>query len=363
MSKIGVLLFINTLILTALGIFVLYESSSYTALLQIGDEYFYVKRQLIFAVLAIISSLVVSRFDYRKFPKYSIPLLIVTFILLIIVFIPGVGLELLGARRWIDLGFFVLQPSELLKVSLTIYLAAWLTKKEDQKLMPFILVMAAAAGIVAIEPDLGTAVIIAMTAVVMYFLSGQSIRHLAIIAGVGVIGVIGLILMEPYRVARLTAFTKVDVHNLHDTSYHTKQILIALGSGGFSGVGLGNSVQKYAYLPEHNTDSIFAIYAEETGFIGAIVVISLFLLQAYCGFTIASRADDKFGKLLAGGITAFISIQAMINIGSQAILFPLTGVPLPFISYGGSSMMINYIAIGILLSIAARAKSPVSRKR
>lgn len=363
MTKLGALLLANTLILTAIGIFVLYESSSYTALLQIGDEYYYVKRQIIYAVVAVILALIISRIDYRKFPRFAIPLLAGTFVLLLVVFIPGVGLELLGAHRWIDLGFIVLQPSELLKISLTVYLAAWLSKKGEQRLVPFLVVMALAAGIVAIEPDLGTAVIIASTAVVMYFLSGQNIRHLAVIVGVGILGIIGLVLMEPYRVARLTAFTQVDVNNLQDTSYHTKQILIALGSGGFTGVGLGNSVQKYAYLPEHNTDSIFAIYAEETGFIGATLIILLFIFQAYLGLTIASRCQDPFGKLLAGGIIAFISIQAIVNIGSQAILFPLTGVPLPFISYGGSSMMINYMAIGILLGIAARSHPTPHKKR
>jgi cell division protein FtsW len=175
------------------------------------------------------------------------------------------------------------------------------------------------------------------------------------IAPVLIIGLLCTILVSgasPYRVKRMTAFQNFDVNNLNTTSYHTKQIVIALGSGGLTGVGIGNSVQKYAYLPEHTTDSIFAIFAEEAGYIGSVILISLYVLLCAIGIVIAMNAKTHFGKLLATGITVFLAIQTIINLSSQAILIPLTGVPLPFISYGGSSMLINFVAIGLLLNIA-----------
>jgi cell division protein FtsW len=166
---------------------------------------------------------------------------------------------------------------------------------------------------------------------------------------------------SPYRMKRLTAFQNFDVNNLNTTSYHTKEIVIALGSGGFSGVGIGNSVQKYAYLPEHTTDSIFAIFAEEAGYIGSVILVGIYVALSAIGILIAMNAKTQFGKLLATGITVFITIQTLINLASQAILIPLTGVPLPFISYGGSSMLINFAAIGLLLNIALN-KSATPRK-
>jgi cell division protein FtsW len=223
--------------------------------------------------------------------------------------------------------------------------------------MAFLILLGVASGLVLLQPDLKTSFIIAATSFIVYFISGASMKEVAPILIIGLMGIILVAGASPYRVKRLTAFQNFDANNLNTTSYHTKQIVIALGSGGIGGVGFGNSVQKYAYLPEHTTDSIFAIFAEETGYIGSIILVSIYVALCAIGMMIAMSAKTQFGKLLATGITVFITIQALINLASQAILIPLTGVPLPFISYGGSSMLINFVAIGLLLNIAFDHKS------
>lgn len=355
--RLSVFLFSVTLLLMLVGIFILYESSSYTALLNIGDKYFFVKRQIIWAILGVILMLGISRIDYKKLYNLALPGLLISLVLLVMVFLPGIGLELKGSYRWINLGFIVVQPSEVLKITLTLYLAAWLSLREKGRLFAFLALLSLCGFLVVIEPDLGTAFIIASTATIVYFLSGAKITELALIGLVLIAGIALVIKVEPYRLERLTSFRNVNPQNPSATSYHVRQILIALGNGGITGVGFGNSVQKYAYLPENTTDSIFAIYAEEAGFIGSTVLVALFFLHLFVGFLIVLHAPDKFGMLLGAGIMSFIAIQSIVNIGSQVIIFPLTGVPLPFISYGGSSMIINSVSMGIMLAIARKAKA------
>jgi cell division protein FtsW len=357
MNRLALFLIIVTFVLTSLGLFILYESSSYTAQLNLHDKYYFIKNQSVWIFLGIIGAYIMSRLKENFLYAISLPLLVVTLFLLILVFLPGIGLELNGSHRWINLGFNIFQPSELLKITLSLYLASWLAVKEKGRLTAFLILLFVASGLVLVQPDLKTAFIIAVTSFIVYFVSGASIKEVAPILIVVVIGVLILAGASPYRVKRITAFQNFDVSNLSTTSYHTKQIVIALGSGGFSGVGFGNSIQKYSYLPEHTTDSIFAIFAEEAGFIGSTVLILIYIALATIGIFIALYAKTTFGKLLATGITVFITIQALINLMSQAILIPLTGVPLPFISYGGSSMLINFLAIGLLLNIALEHKA------
>lgn len=352
MSRLGLFLFSVTLLLSSIGVFVLYESSSYNALLHIGDKYYFIKNQIVWVILGIIISLVVSRIHYKKLYYLSLPLLVISIFSLLLVFIPGLGLSLKGAHRWIDLRFTVVQPSEFLKITLNLYLAAWLSNKEKGRLLAFLLLFGACLGLIMLQPDMGTAMIIAGTSVFVYFLSGARIKEMGIILGIFIVMGALLIAVAPYRAARFASFSNFDARDINTASYHTKQILISLGSGGFWGMGFGNSIQKYAYLPENTTDSIFAIYAEEGGFVGSLFLIGLFLVQISLGFIIATRIKDTFGKLLALGISTFLGIQAFLNIASQAVLIPLTGVPLPFISYGGSSMLINFAAIGILIGIS-----------
>jgi cell division protein FtsW len=351
-QRTGLVLFLVTLLLAFIGIFVLYETSTYTALLNIGDKYYYVKNQLVYLVAGIVLSLIISRLNYKRFHQFALPLLVTTIILLVVVFLPGIGLSLKGSHRWINLQAFIFQPSEVLKVTLTIYLAAWLSNKEKGRFLAFLMLFLFATFLVVIEPDMGTAIIIAVTSMTVYFLSDAPLKELFIIVGVLFFGGLFMIKAEPYRVARLTSFQNVTPSHLQNTSYHLRQILVALGSGGVKGVGIGNSIQKYGYLPENTTDSIFAIYAEETGFVGSILLLVVLFFQLILGFFIAARAPDKFGRLLAAGIVTFLATQMILNIGSQVVLVPLTGVPLPFISYGGTSLIINFAAIGILLSIA-----------
>lgn len=341
-----------TILLTCLGLFILYESSSYTAQLNLSDKYYFIKNQSVWIVLGIGLAIIVSRIKEDFLYKLSLPLLLVSLLLLVLVFLPGIGLELNGSNRWINLGFGVFQPSELLKVSLSLYFASWLSVKEKGRLFAFLILLGVACGLVLVEPDLKTTFIIAATSFAVYFVSGESIKEILIIFALVTIGLGALVGAAPYRMQRITSFQSFDINNLSKSSYHTKQIVIALGSGGFNGVGFGNSVQKYAYLPEHTTDSIFAIFAEEAGFIGSTILISIYAALTIVGIFIAIHAKTTFGKLLSTGIIVYLTIQTLINLASQAILIPLTGVPLPFISYGGSSMLINFVAVGLLLNIA-----------
>lgn len=355
MSKPSFLIFLTTIILSIIGLFLIYESSSYTALFNLDDKYYFIRNQLEWFIAGIVLCLIVSKYDYRKLYNYSLPLLLVSFFLLVIVFFPGIGLELKGAHRWLNLKFIVFQPSEFLKVSLTLYLAAWLSNKEKNRFLAFLLLFASSIFLISIEPDLGTALIVAITSIFVYFLSGSKLSEMFFIFLFLIISSILLIKIEPYRVERLTSFQNFNSKSFSDTPYHLKQILIALGSGGLTGVGLGNSIQKYAYLPESTTDSIFAIYAEETGFIGSTVLILIFIFYIFLGFFISLKTSNMFGKLLSAGIIIFIGAQALLNLSSQVVITPLTGVPLPFISYGGSSMVINFLSVGILMNIGNRS--------
>lgn len=352
MKRLGAALFITTCLLAFIGIFILYESSSYTALLNIGDKYYFVKNQSIWIAIGIVLCLIFSRINYKIYAKLALPLLLVTFALLIGVFLPGIGVSLQGAHRWINFGVTLVQPSELLKISLAVYLAAWFAIKEKGRLLAFLLLLGLCIFLVIMEPDMGTASIIAATAILVYFFQGAKVTEMLAILAIFLIGLFLLIKIEPYRAARFSEYSNFNSHDLSTTSYHVKQILVSLGSGGLTGVGFGRSVQKYAYLPENTTDSIFAIFAEEAGFLGSSVLILIFFTHLVIGYAIAMDSTDIFGRLLAFGIITFISIQTVINLASQVVLFPLTGVPLPFISYGGSSMLINFMSIGILISIA-----------
>lgn len=351
MKKIDIYLLLPVAFLTLFGLFMIYNASSFVAFSDFGDKYRYIKDQSFWAVLGFLSLAFFSIFDYHKLYNLSLPILILAIILLILVFVPGVGVYALGAHRWINFKLFILQPAEFVKLALAIYLAAWFSNKEKGRLLAFLLLLGLVLGLVMLEPDLGTSSIILSEALVVYFLSGANILQFLLIAPL--IAIIGFLFIkfEPYRTQRLLTFL-----NFNDSpqtfSYHVRQILIALGSGGLTGVGIGNSLQKYAYLPESTTDSIFAIIAEEVGFIGASFIILLFVVIVFRGFTIAINARDSFGKLLAGAITTYLAVQALINLSAQTALLPLTGVPLPFISYGGSALIVALSSVGILLNIS-----------
>lgn len=350
MKRFDFLLLIAIVLLTSFGILMIYNASSVIAFRDFDDKYFYFKEQLMWMVLGYVGLTVFSFVHYKIYYNLAIPLLVTAIVMLIAVFLPGVGIHALGASRWINLGFTTLQPSEFVKLSLAIYLSAWFSSKEKGRFLAFCLLVGLVMLLVMSQPDMGTASIILFEALVVYFLSGGSLKQFAlIIPGVFVAALI-LIKLSPYRAQRLAAF--FNTGSLENTSYHVKQILIALGSGGVMGVGLGNSLQKYAYLPENVTDSIFAIIAEELGLIGATILILLYAFVIWRGFHISMQAKDMFGKLLAGAIMSFLGIQIVVNLAAMTALIPLTGVPLPFISYGGSALIVDLCAIGILLNIS-----------
>src|SRR3989344_1364687 len=351
MKKIDYILLTVVAFLTFFGLLMIYDASSYIAFRDFGDKYHYIKEQSMWVILGFTGLFFFSFYNYRKLYYLSLPALLVAIVLLILVFIPGLGVTALGARRWIDFGFFILQPAEFVKLALAIYLSAWFSNKEKGRFLAFALLLGLVLFLVMLEPDMGTAAIILSQGLIIYFLSGGNIFYF--LSTLPIIGFLGFLLikLEPYRAARLATFFDPN-SSLLTSSYHVKQILIAFGMGGLTGVGLGNSLQKYAYLPENTTDSIFAIIAEEFGFIGSVFLIILFIIVVWRGFLIAGPAKDTFGKLLAGGIISFLAVQFIINLGAQTALIPLTGVPLPFISYGGSALVIDLCSIGILLNIS-----------
>lgn len=339
------------MVLVAFGLLMIYDASSVLAYNVFKDSYHFIKDQLVWVFLGFIALYVTSRIDYHRYFNLALPFLIIALGMLIMVFIPGIGAGAKGAHRWIDLGIATFQPAEFVKLVLALYLSAWFSTKEKGRFMAFAVLMGAVLLLMMLEPDMGTASIILFEAIVIYFLSGGSVKYFFI--GAPVVGVVGLILilLAPYRAARLTSFLNVD-KSVESASYHVKQVLIALGNGGIFGLGIGNSLQKFSYLPENVTDSIFPIIAEEYGFVGASILILLFLIFVWRGFHIATHARDTFGKLFAMGIVSFIGIQAVVNLGSMTALLPLTGVPLPFISYGGSALLIDMASVGILLNIS-----------
>lgn len=354
MKRIDFTFIIIVIILTFFGLLMVYDASSFIAFRDFADKYHYIKEQSLWIIIGFIFLIFFTFFDYHRFYNLSIPILSLALILLVLVFVPGVGVYAMGAHRWINARAFVIQPSEFVKLALAIYLSAWFSSKEKGKLFAFLFLLGIVVFLVMLEPDMGTAVIILSEALIIYFLEGASILHFIFLLPVVAFLGIFLIIFEPYRAARLTTFLNPN-QSLQVSSYHVKQILIALGIGGLTGVGLGNSLQKYAYLPENTTDSIFAIIAEEIGFIGALILILFFIILIQRGFLIALNAKDLFGKLLAGGIISFLAIQILINLGAQTAIIPIAGVPLPFISYGGSAIITDLCAIGILLNISKQS--------
>lgn len=329
----------------------IFESSNVTAFKDFHDKYHYLRDQSIYFFIGIIGMIVASFVPYKKYYYWSLPLLLFTLVSLFAVFIPGIGVKALGAHRWISFGSFNFQPAELAKLSLVLYLSAWFSSREKERLGAFILFMGLIVGLVIIEPDLGTAIILGCISIVMYFLSGAPFWHFAMLVPSSVVAVVFLAISSPYRMKRLTTFLNPEIDPL-GSSYHIRQILISLGSGGLFGMGLGASRQKYQFLPEATTDSIFGIIGEEFGFIGCIILIIVFGILLYKIARVARNTRDKHGFLLAGGILALFGCQIAVNLGAIVAVLPLTGVPLPFISYGGSNLIVSLFAIGILMNIS-----------
>jgi len=365
------LLVLVTLGLVAFGLVMVYSASSARATLAADDPAYYLKRQALYALIGLAALVLLSRFDFRRLRHLVGPLLVGSFVLLALVLVVGTPVN--GARRWLSVGPVALQPSELAKLALGMWVAAYLARRPapqslGELMRPIGLVVGAGCGLVLVEPDLGTAIAIAIMAAAIMVVAGTRIAVLGGAAAMGLVVVLAAIWLEPYRRARILSFLD-PWQDAEGAGFQAVQAMIALGSGGFFGVGLGESVQKVYYLPEASTDMIFAIVGEELGLFGAFAVVAAFVVFGYAGFNIALRCREPFGKLLATGITALVCGQAAVNVSAVLGLAPLTGIPLPFVSYGGSSLVVGLASVGILLNIAvnhaadARAEMPARRRR
>jgi len=342
--------------LSIIGLFFVFEASSVRSLTERSDSFYYLKLQFVWILVGIAIMLFISRFDYHKLYYLSFPSMFTALVFLIIVLIPGLGSQAGGARRWIDLGIINFQPTEMAKLSVVIYLSSWFVNNERKRFFTFLALLGVLIFLIILQPDMGTAIIIFFLSIIEYFLAGVEIYYLLFLIPVALGGFFILIQTSPYRFKRILAFINPAL-DPQGISYHINQILISLGNGGLFGKGLGASRQKYLFLPEAHTDSIFAIIAEEIGFIGSFFLISIFFLLILSIYRVVEKAPDRFGKLLAGGIFAYFCLQITINLAGMTNLLPLTGVPLPFISYGGSNILVSFALIGILLNISRKIKT------
>jgi cell division protein FtsW len=365
-KKIDRWLFFGVMALVVFGLVMISSAGVAYSQSRFGDSYYFFKRQLLYGILpGLLALYFFQKFDYRRIKKFTIPLFMATLILLTLVFIPGIGASIYGANRWLQLGPISFQPSEMAKLATILYLAAWLESKGKKKIkdffegyVPFLGIIGVAGFLIIKQPDTGTLGILVLVSLSIYFASGANISHLLSTFILGIIGLLVLIKIEPYRMNRFSVFLNPEM-DPRGIGYQINQALLALGTGGIFGLGIGHSRQKFNYLPEPVGDSIFAIIGEELGLLGAVTVIGLFLFVAVRGFFIAKNAPDDFGKLTAVGITSWIIFQAFINIAAMTSLIPLTGVPLPFVSYGGTSLVFLMAGVGILLNISKHGKNKV----
>lgn len=354
-------IFIVTLLLLCIGVVMVHSASSVISLNRFHDAFYFSKRQLLWALLGVASMLWMANVDYHKLRKYAPGIAVACFIFLTVVLIPGIGTIRGGSRAWLGIGTFGIQPSEFAKLGLILFLAHFLADAKDRMesfrkgFLPPLMLSLLAVGLIMLEPDLGQSVVIMGTTVILMFAAGTRTRHLALLGGLGLVGFSGLVATAPYRLQRVLTFLDPWKDPLKH-GYQIIQSLYALGSGGLLGLGLGQSRQKYLYLPEPQTDFIFSILGEELGFLGAAMILILFAVLVWRGFRCALAAEDEFGSLLAVGITGMIAVQVLINIGVVTSSIPATGITLPFISYGGSSLTLMLTGVGILLNISRHSR-------
>ncbi len=347
--------------LLILGLIILYSASTVLSFSKFHSNSHYFISQLGQGVLiGLLAMYVFSKIDYHYWQKYAPLLMFLSIILLVAVLVPGLGFKVGNARRWLSFGPLFMQPAELAKLSLIFYIASWMDKRQHEikdfyyGIIPSLIIIGIILSLIILEPDIGTMLVVAAVSFTMLFVGGSQIKHLFWVFGAGLVALAILIKLEPYRLARLMTFLNPQA-DPQGSGYQINQALLAIGSGGLFGEGYGNSRQKYNYLPEVMGDSIFAVTVEELGFLRAGAIVGLFMALAVRGLRIAKRAPDTFGKLLAVGIIAWITFQALINIGAIIGILPLTGIPLPFISYGSSALIVNLAAMGILLNISRAA--------
>jgi cell division protein FtsW len=344
-----------------MGLVMILSASSVEAFKTYGSSFLFFRKQLVGAVMGLVALLGLSRFDYRRLRKLARPLFWLTLAGLVAALIPGIGVTGGGSSRWLTFGPVTVQPSELAKLALILVSAHVIERKGGfvgdirELCIPVIPMTALACLLMVAQPDLGTTIITVAAVLTVLYLAGARMRHLGALVSLGSLAAAGLILTQGYQRARFTSYLHPWADPLKG-GYQIIQGQIALGSGGWFGVGLGASRQKWSYVPNAHTDFIFAIIGEELGLIGTLLVLAAFGFFCYLGIRIAREAPDRFGFLVAGGITAWIGLQAVINIGAVTGMLPITGVPLPMVSFGGTSLVLTMAAIGILLSIARHGR-------
>lgn len=357
MRKTRIAIFAIALSLVSLGIVMIYSASAIYAHETLGDSLYYLKRHLIYLALGFILFILAIALPYDRLRRYAKPFLLASFFFLLLVLIPGVGKEIGGARRWFKLGIFSIQPSEIAKLAVILYLADVLSRKQPKiesilhTLFPAFAVLGMSIILVLVQPDLGTALCLAAIGFIMCFVSGFKVKHLSGLILVGLPLIYALVFGVGYRRRRMLAFLDPWA-DPQGVGFQIIQSFLALGNGGFFGVGLGRSRQKLFYLPQSHTDFIFSIIGEELGFIGCGMVIIAFAVFTILALRVAFKARDPFGRFLAVGVLSMIALSSLINIGVCIGALPTKGLPLPFISYGGTALLVNLFGVGLLLNIA-----------
>ncbi len=364
----AVLIAVTTIALVVLGLVMILSASSVSAFAEYGSSFLFFKRQVIWAVVGLAGFFLVARIDYRRIKGAGYWLYALAVILLLAVEVPSLGVIAGGSARWLQLGSFSFQPSELAKLALVLFAADVFSRKEEKTLQDFmhtLLPMIPAFGFMAFlvmaQPDMGTTLVLAFIVMGLLFVAGAPMRYFVPMGVAGAALASFAAFHSPYRRARMLAFLNPWADPLH-TGYQIIQSLIALGSGGWLGVGLGASRQKWSYVPNAHTDFIFSILGEEMGLLGTIVVLGMFAFLAYLGIRTARKAPDRFGMLIASGVTIWIAMQAVVNIGAVSAALPVTGVPLPLVSFGGTSLVVTLAAAGLLVSVARHEPVPVRSK-
>lgn len=357
-SASGKTLTVLIFLLVIFGLVMLSSAGVVEGQKKFGSPYYYLTHQFLYGVLpGLALFFLLSRINYRIWKKLALPLLIIAVGLLVLVFVPGAGFGLKGAQRWLNLRFFTIQPSEFLKLALIVYLAAWFSRREGhlddnpRSVIPFFLVLGFIGLLLISQPDIGTLAVITLVAVLMYFFAGAKLSHFIVLLLIFAILLGALAVFEPYRFNRLKTFFN-PTQDTQGTSYHINQALIGIGSGGLFGLGYGQSRQKFNYLPEPVGDSIFAVLVEELGFVGGVALLSLFVFLSLVMIGIAKSSSSQFGRLLVLGMTVWISSQVFINISAISGLIPLTGIPLPFVSFGSSSLLSVLAGLGIAVNVS-----------
>lgn len=347
-------------VLLSVGVVMVYSASAIVAADRFRDPYLFLKKQLFWALLGSAALLVALRFDYRRLEKLGWPILIVAGILLVLVLVPPLAQPINGTRRWLRLGPVSFQPAELAKLALVVYLAAWVARKRDalgdfrRGVLPPLLVAGALAALVLAQPDLGNCVALLAVTFALLYLAGSRISHLLLVVGAAMPLLALAVWLAPYRLRRITTF--VDPwSDPRGSGFQIIQSWLAFGSGGLGGRGIGESRQKLFYLPEAHTDFIFAVIGEELGFVGTAAIVALFAVLVWRGLRVGLRAPDPFGAYLALGITVLIATQTLVNLGVVTGSLPTKGLPLPFISFGGSALLVTMLSTGVLLNISQDA--------